>query len=276
MSIKNLLVAFNGSQSSVAALNVALLMHQKYGAHVTGLLAHKSDKIQLSEQPWMPENLRKTISQLEDQADTSIRKQFMGLCDDRVQPGKIHWISRKGHADTTVAQYARMFDLVIVGRYDTVLGTSDLNLHPDRIAVRSGRPILVIPKDFQPQRINEHAVIAWDGQRAVARAVFEAMQILETKSLIDVISIEDGRIAKPLDEIGVKTMLERHVDNVSHHKLAVNGSTVGKVMVDFCNKVDAGLLVMGAYEHSKFAHDMFGGVTTDVIRDTRVPVLMSH
>jgi nucleotide-binding universal stress UspA family protein len=33
---------------------------------------------------------------------------------------------------------------------------------------------------------------------------------------------------------------------------------------------------MGAFEHSKFSHDVFGGVTTDVIGENDVPVLLSH
>lgn len=33
---------------------------------------------------------------------------------------------------------------------------------------------------------------------------------------------------------------------------------------------------MGAYEHSKFLQDWFGGPTTDVISDAPVPVLLAH
>lgn len=33
---------------------------------------------------------------------------------------------------------------------------------------------------------------------------------------------------------------------------------------------------MGAYEHSKFSQDLFGGVTHELIRSTKVPVFMSH
>ncbi|WP_276326206.1 universal stress protein [Phaeobacter gallaeciensis] len=38
----------------------------------------------------------------------------------------------------------------------------------------------------------------------------------------------------------------------------------------------AKLIVMGAYEHSKFSQDLFGGVTHEVIRSSQVPVFMSH
>jgi nucleotide-binding universal stress UspA family protein len=33
---------------------------------------------------------------------------------------------------------------------------------------------------------------------------------------------------------------------------------------------------MGAYEHSKFSEDLWGGVTRDILVDAHLPVMMSH
>jgi nucleotide-binding universal stress UspA family protein len=41
-------------------------------------------------------------------------------------------------------------------------------------------------------------------------------------------------------------------------------------------EVGADLLVMGAYEHSKFSEDFLGGVTQDILTGAGLPVLMSH
>ena len=60
MAISNILVAYNGSASSDAALAAAVLMHRKYGAHVTGLMATQS-RLDLLELPWMPDAIRETI-----------------------------------------------------------------------------------------------------------------------------------------------------------------------------------------------------------------------
>ena len=38
----------------------------------------------------------------------------------------------------------------------------------------------------------------------------------------------------------------------------------------------AGILVMGAYEHSKFSEDLLGGVTRDILENADLPLLMSH
>lgn len=50
----------------------------------------------------------------------------------------------------------------------------------------------------------------------------------------------------------------------------------GATILDACTELGAGLLIMGAYEHSKFSEDLLGGATRDILSDARLPVLMSH
>jgi len=63
-----------------------------------------------------------------------------------------------------------------------VLNNPDhLDLDPNRIALDSGRPVLVASKDQALESFNDQAIIAWDGRRTTARALSDAMNILETK-----------------------------------------------------------------------------------------------
>jgi nucleotide-binding universal stress UspA family protein len=41
-------------------------------------------------------------------------------------------------------------------------------------------------------------------------------------------------------------------------------------------ELDADLLVMGAYGHSRLHEMILGGVTRDILRNANVPVLMAH
>ena len=52
--------------------------------------------------------------------------------------------------------------------------------------------------------------------------------------------------------------------------------SVANTILSEAKKDSARLIVMGAFEHSKFSHDLIGGVTTDVMAKTHVPVLMAH
>lgn len=276
MAIRNILVPYNGSDSSDAAVHAAALMHVKHDAHVTGLLAHRSAKARLSEETWIPEDIRKTLDDLEGTAHDRIKDGFLASVGGRIGKDKLHWIERFGEADATVADYARMFDITVMGRRDALMGRRRLELHPDRVALKSGRPVMIVPRDYRPEAIHEHAVLAWDGQRAATRALNDAMQILETKQKVTVLTIESADTAPPLQGIDVKTTLSRHGIDVEVAKVPMQREGIAATILDFCEMNEAGMLVMGAFQHSVFREELFGGVTKTIIAEAKLPVLMSH
>ena len=210
MSVKNLLVPYNGSESSNAALRLAALMHKKHGAHVTGLLAHQSAQARLEEETWIPADLKTTLRKVEASEHERIKSTFFEFASPAIQDARLHWIERFGNADQTVADYAVMYDLTIAGRRDVLTGHERYELHPDRIAIRSGRPVVIVPRHYSEARIHEHAVLAWDGNRAAANALWAAMAILETKQRVTVLTVTSRKTGKPLPGIDVETALARH------------------------------------------------------------------
>ena len=276
MAIKNLLIAYGGSESSDAALDFALFMRDKYDAHVTGLLAHNFAPVRQIVGSWIPEDVRDNIRQAQAQAVESIGARFKQRTGSSSAPDKIHWISKRGDGDETVARYARYFDLTILGRYDAVHGEDQQELHPDMIAMVSGRPVLLVPREFDKSTFNEHAVLAWDGKRASARALADAMQILKTKQLVTIVTVKDDQSKTSLPGIDVETALQRHGVNTEKVTLKRKGKSVGYRILEFLEEAQPKLLVMGAYEHSKFRQSIVGGVTSSVLKKARIPVLISH
>lgn len=276
MAIKNILVAYNGTESSEAAVKAAVLMHKKYDCHVTGILVHAGQRERLSTHSWVPESVRETITSKVKELEKEMQSQFLDLVNGTISDDKTHWISLFGNADATVSAYARMYDLTIVGRYDAVHGQEHLELHPETIALKSGRPVLAVPRGHDPERIKETAVVAWDGRRAATRAVNDAMQLLETKQKVSVLSVWDGNVVEALEGIDVKTALVRHGIDAERVKKPADGKKTGQVILDHCENLSAGLLVMGAYEHSPFRERIFGGTTQHILQNARLPVLISH
>ncbi|MDF9301962.1 universal stress protein [Tritonibacter mobilis] len=272
MAIKNLLVAFNGNEASESALHVAARMQKKYGAHVTGLLAHEGRRDRFAARSWVPDNVRGILQKSIAAEEAEVEARFRKIVADAPQD-RVHWISLAGKPDGTVAQYACMYDLTIVG---TPLANdrSEDALHPERIALKSGRPVLIVPSTVDPDSMNRPTVLAWDGQRAAARAMNDAMLILETKQQVDVLSI--GDIRPSLQGIDVIEALERH--GITCQRVRRDGSVhrAGRDILTYCKEIDAGLLVMGAFEHSVFREELLGGTTSTVLRHMTLPVLMSH
>lgn len=276
MAIKNLLIAYNGTESSNAALEAALHMREKYDAHLTGLLAYEIENPNQAANAWIPVSVQEMVAEARRKEAEAVHQKFLKRIESENAPDKIHWITKLGRADETVAKYARMFDLTIIGRFDAVLDGDDPALQPDKITMISGRPVLLVPREHNMSTFNDHAVVAWDGKRASARALADAMQILETESLVTVVTVADGSADVNLPGMDIETALARHEIKTKMVTLKKNGKSIGRCVLEYLDEAKPKLLVMGAYEHSKFRQSIVGGVTNKVLKKAKIPILISH
>lgn len=275
MAIRNLLVAYNGGDASNSALHLALLMAKKYDAHLTGIVAHGASSVTKNIPNWLSASMRTSIGEITERRTNELAEKFQVFAAGKIDPDRLHWIDVKADPDKAVTFYSRLFDLTILGQYENLIAADELMLHPDRIASESGRPILVAPKTYAETEINEHAVVAWDGRRTASRAFFDAMQLLETKQKVSIVTVGKEGSIPTSSEIDMPTILARHGAKADHIYLPFQGS-VADTLLNHCTKLGAGLLVMGAYEHSKMSEDLFGGVTSSVIQKANIPLFLSH
>lgn len=278
MSIKNILVAYNGLPGSEAALSGAVLMQKYFDAHLTGLFAHGNPFLSRQvNRTWIPRKVQEAILEAADSPTSDIQQKFHEICTDVAQD-KLHWIDSGGSVQRTVARYARLFDITVLGMHETSAdhNMAHIEIHPDRVAFDSGRPVMTFPANYTGSVFDGRAVVAWDGGRAAARALADAMQILETESEVEIVSVGRSPLADALPGIDVGMVLDRHDVNVTLTELPREKRPIADTLVDHCEKTKASLLVMGAYEHSPLREGLLGGVTHDIALRAKLPVLMSH
>jgi nucleotide-binding universal stress UspA family protein len=277
MSIRNILVAYNGLPGSGAALHGAVAMQQYYGAHLTGLFAHGGSALDNQIKPWMPKKVRDAIREVADQSHREVVTRFKEICAP-VPAEKLHWIDSGGPVQRTVAAYARLFDITVIGVHEQTMdsGQHHIEIYPDRVAFDSGRPVMIFPSGYRESVFKRRAVVAWDGGRAAARALADAMQILEEEDEVEIVSVGKAPLASALPGIDVATVLDRHDVKVRLTELPKGSESIAQTLTAHCERTGAGLLVMGAYEHSPLRESLIGGVTHDIALKARLPVLMSH
>jgi len=276
MAIKNLLVAFNGSESSKSALRAAQMMANKYNAHLTGLLAYDPSPVSEYVKNYIPEDMQAEIADAAERAYDEIGAQFLQEAEKAGLGDRANWIQVAYTPDEAVIEYARYADITLMGQYDDTVGDERLFLHPDIVALESGRPVLIVPRGGAPERLGDQAMVAWDGRRAAARALADAMQILETKSLVTILTVGEVPGAEAAPGLDVTEHLRRHGIETQWVRLERSHGSAGRAIIEYSNEHNPGLLVMGAYEHSKLREDYFGGATKSAIQKSTVPVLMSH
>ena len=274
MSLKNILVAFNATKSAEKALEYAIfLAAQTDDAHVTGLLAYSRHETVGSRGSWIPKEASVIIDDANEQFIEQQAARFQTLSANSPLGDRLHFRQESGRIDRILSENARSYDLVVIGLPGSGAVDEHVIIHPDRIALMSGRPILIVPENYDQTRRHNHAALAWDGGRAAARALSDGLQILETLGEVSIVTIGSKQSDVQLESLLIH--LARHDVKGTHEHLKRKRS-VARTLLDFCVRKDPCLLIMGAYEHSKFREDFLGGVTADVMRKTKIPVLLSH
>jgi len=279
MAIKDLLVAYDGNEASQKAVQFAVQMAKKYDASVTGLHIYRTEKYESHVRRWIPENVLKTVRQAEQDVEASIESQFHKQVEESGLGGKAKWISTEGVPDVLMPRYVRYFDMLILGQFTDVEHTRSGTLNAEELLLRSGKPLIVVPKSYQVRPFNEEAVVAWDGSRSAARALTDAMQILETKEKLDVlrlISSDEDESKRVLPEHDLIAHLQAHGINANLVQLKTGRGAAGQTILKHCEETQPDVLVMGAYGRGKFGTILFGSTAQHVLKNMVVPVFMSH
>ena len=140
----------------------------------------------------------------------------------------------------------------------------------DELVFESGRPIIALPLDWRGGPVGRRVLIAWNGTREAARAVFDALPLLCRSDDVRVLTVREGahdRVAQftPGDEIAAT--LARHGARVEAISINRERSSVAEEIRAHALEHGADLLVMGCYGHSRLREMILGGVTREVLRE---------
>jgi nucleotide-binding universal stress UspA family protein len=169
-------------------------------------------------------------------------------------------------------------DLVIVGQPIKEDATRADDALLEGTLFRSGRPCLMFPRWNEPHAWGKRILIAWKDVREAARAVHDAMPLLQRADAVCVVTIQHGSHAERSSERSTKRLL-RHLGRLgvkAESRVVLTDEPDGPALLDQAERWPADLLVMGGYGHSQFRELAFGGVTQTAIRRSRIPVLLSH
>lgn len=278
MAIKDLLVAYQGDEGSKKALSFALQMARKYGASVTGAYVHAPEQYESQIRHWIGEDFLKTMRKVQLDAVAGIEASFHEAVQESGANVPHEWVAANGPPGLMLARMSRSFDILVTGQFEGAVRLGGRAVQPEEVIVRSGKPMIMVPKDYQVRPFKEVAVVAWDGSRSAARALTDAMQILETKKRLDVVTVDGASESGILGWAGkhdIIAHLKRHEIDARHVPLEEKGS-LGKTILTYCEETDPDVLVMGAFGRGKLGAMLFGGVSQYVLEHQSVPVLMSH
>jgi nucleotide-binding universal stress UspA family protein len=174
-----------------------------------------------------------------------------------------------------VAQRARTRDLCVVpigGRGDGQRSVAE------GVIFESARPTLVFWPGVADLAASPGVVIlAWDGSWPAARAMADAIPVLaRAKKVVVFTALNEKPAAIPGIGADAVRHLRFHGIPAEAEERDVRGTPIGSALDEIVGDMNADLLVMGAYGHSKMREVILGGATEHVLSKPKVPVLLSR
>jgi nucleotide-binding universal stress UspA family protein len=175
----------------------------------------------------------------------------------------------------TLADQARLTDLSLIPVKQD--GTSEKVV--ERLLFGSGRPVLICPEEHAADLsvAFDDVLIAWDHSAPAARAVADALPLLQSAARVRIITATDSKTAREVSSgSALVAHLAEHGVKAEFEAVKIEGSSVGKVFEADVRAHATDLLVMGAYGHSRLNEIIWGGASKTVIGRPPCWVMMSH
>ncbi len=279
MSYKTILVHLADNTRRQTLLSAAFELARTFDAHLIGLTVQPPIVVA----PGMDSGpaviieahriaYRQDIVRLKQAFDTAMQGQAFAF----------EWREDDAGYDDAVArivQHARCADLIVTSRKDPKWHYSEALEEPDRLVLECGRPVLLMPNSGGAVEFGKRIVVAWNGRREAARAVFDALPLLKAAQEVVVVWVnpqEEGEAAGELPGADICAALARHGVECEATQNIRPTANVGEALLSTVKNNAADMLVMGCYGHSRMREFVFGGATRHILHHAPVPVLMAH
>jgi len=276
MGFKDILVHIDNSDSSTARLKFATRLAAAFKANLIGF----DTLYALDVPPYLEAQFgSNVVSRVmgESRQRAALREQaFLDVVRKADVNGE--WRLVEGDPLDLLVQHGRYTDLLVIGQGNPDDPRDKGKNLADKLVLESGRPQLVIPYVGVYQPLIDHILLAWNGRREAVRAVHDAMPLLKKAKKVTVIAMNPvpGKTHGPIPGADISLHLSRHGVNAEAGHMIRNELSFADALLSRAADDGAGMLVMGAYGHSRLRETVMGGATREILKHMTVPVFMSH
>lgn len=276
MTYATLMVSLAFDQPNGSRLAIAGELAERYEARVIGIAAADfSPPLYYTSGEYAQRLLDQglaTIRQRMAELETEFRESMSSRCKE------LQWRAAVEVPARYVAEQARAADLVISGSVARGALSDPFALaDPADLVMQIGRPLLVVPATAG--RIDlASVVVAWKDNAEARRAIVDALPLLQQAGRVIVAEIVEPDGSRDTALAGVDDVvnwLSRH-NVVASGQVPVATGNVARQLDAIAAEAGAGVVVAGAYGHSRFREWVLGGVTQHLVEQTARAALLSR
>ena len=185
------------------------------------------------------------------------------------------WREAEGIYVDAVLRRAAAFDLIVAASGAVMETLKDI---AEQSLLQTRRPVLLAPARFESS-FSDTAMIAWDESPECWHAVSAALPFLRLARAVRIVSVDKNRNApdRLRSQADVLAYLGCHGIKATAQIITPDLRSVGDTLLAAASDHDVGLMVMGAYSHSRLRELLLGGATRHILANASVrPILMAH
>lgn len=295
MSIKRILVPLPGSvERSAGEIDLATSAAKALGAHVEGLFISEPP-------PTTPRGVNASVmryggmaavapvNRFAEEQERSAREaheRFAAACVAAGIPTlpandaphtlpAASWREIEGSYVDVAMQRAAGFDLMVAASGAVMEALKNI---AEQSLLLTRRPVLLAPARLETS-LSDAAMIAWDESPECWHAVSTAIPFLRLAKAVNLVSVDRSKTAagRLSSQAEVLAYLRCHGIDATAKIVTPELRSVGDTLLAVAAEHNVGLMVMGAYSHSRLREMLLGGATRHILKNASArPVLMAH
>jgi len=191
---------------------------------------------------------------------------------------EFEWQYAREFADVAVKRAALYADLCVLGHEGHSNTSAADRGFCAKVVAGVGTPLLFIPNLTELPALGHRIMIAWDGSRSAARALNDALPLIESADQVTVLNVDSGlheQSASALNRLSER--LRRHCPHAEARQIELQAHlSVGDALQSEALQLGGDLMVSGAFGNSRLTERLFGGVTRDLLERMKIPLLLAH
>ena len=274
MPQSDILVHVRNTDGQSLAARAAFVLARRLDAHLHGMVVASLGAVAFS----TPETVVFQAQEADQFYEEAMARRpwWQGLLDAHALSGE--WLVAQGEPVEALCHAARWCDLVVAERPtlnpDAPIGWGTVS----RTVFGAGVPVVVVPETAMIETLGECILIAWNHSREAMRAIHGALPLLRQATKIIVLdgAQQDALIgARHLPHLDLQKYFARHGVTAEFRAFAPKND-YGAAILTAAHDMQADMIVMGAWGHSRIAELVLGGATRHLFQHADLPLFVAH
>jgi len=275
MNYKTAMVGLALDRPNDACLRVAGDIAERFGARIIGVAASDLRPPMYFAEGAVAQKLLDEEATAVERRLSELEVEFRAAAEKRA--AAVEWRSARALSVPYILQQARAADILVVGARSEVLVDPCAAPDPSDLLMQLGRPLVVVPPAAEWLDLRS-VLVAWKDVREARRAVFDALPILAAAKEVTITEVpeQDGRRADALAHVAdVAAWLQSHGIAANTVVPEQAGGATAQIE-NIAAHIGAGVVIAGAYGHSRLREWVLGGVTRHLATESRRCAFLSR